>query len=376
VDRPMYYRSSITDDERYYKEGEFIHFGSMPLPGERDMGMGMCAVDRALRAAKLLLAVHDYDEQKLSNLPPEGVASVTGLTAREFQQAIQLWKAARESRNSLTFPQVLWLVGSNPGAKVSVSIESFSALPESFDRETVVTHYVNTLALCFGMDAREFWTMSSAALGTAAETEMQHLKARGKGGGEFITLVESKINAELPEGVVFRFDTQDIEEDMTSAKVAEAWINALIKLVYPPQPQYEQDAVIPMETFKRLLADKGVLPEWAISDDRIAITGHEVHKEEMEDLVKVIWRAGNFTRSTITRMAVRKDLSQDAQDAIHKEQIVAQLPEPQMELQNIRGTPISDDEVDRGTRITSKSMRSALDMWKDVPELAAYVPEA
>jgi hypothetical protein len=75
---PMYYRSSITDDEHWYKPGEFIHFVSMPLPEERGLGIGFCAVARAARAAKLLMALHDYDAEKLSNLPPEGIATVTG----------------------------------------------------------------------------------------------------------------------------------------------------------------------------------------------------------------------------------------------------------------------------------------------------------
>jgi len=296
--RPMYYYSAATNQEIWYKPGMFIHFASMPLPNEVAHGMGYCATSRAARAAKLLMALHDYDAEKLSNLPPEGIASVTGMSDKEFRQAIAMWQAERKKNNSLTFPQVLWLVGNNPGAKVEISIQSFSAIPESFDRQTVVAQYVNTLALDFGVDTREFWAISTGALGTASEAEVQHLKARGKGGGEFITMVERSLNAELPEDVVFEFDTQDIEEDMVAANIAKAWIEAYLPLAFPKAGE----AAIDIKTFKRLLADKQVLPEWVVGDERIAITSGEIHKEYLEDVIRFIWRAGRLSGAKLITM--------------------------------------------------------------------------
>lgn len=356
---PMYYASNTVDQELWYRPWQFIHFSSMPLPNERTLGIGYCAVSRAARAAKLLMALHDYDAEKLSNLPPEGVAAVTGLTDREFRQAIRIWLEERKKNNSLTFPQVLWLIGNNPNAKVSIDIQSFSAIPESFDRQTVIQQYVNTLALCFGVDTREFWAISSGALGTASETEVQHLKARGKGGGEFITLVERHLNAELPPGISFVFDTQDIEEDMISATVAKAWIEAYIPLAMPSSEG--ADATIDQQTFKRLLADKGVLPEWAVGDKRISIASGEVHKDLFEDLVRFIFMAGNLRPTPILL----------APNAVMK-----QLPDDKADEPVIKGTPIKDSEVDRGAKVTRKSIENELKFWKTIPELAPYVERA
>lgn len=358
---PMYYHSSLTSDEHWYQPQEYIHFSSMPTGDERDLGVGFSAVSRAIRAAKLLMALHDYDAEKLRNLPPEGVATVTGLSYPEFMQAIAMWQAERQKNNSLTFPQVLWLIGNSPGAKVEVDIQSFSKIPEGFDRQAVVSHYVNTLALCFGVDTREFWAVSSGALGTAAETEVQHLKARGKGGGEFIALVERKLNAELPTDVTFEFDTQDIEEDRVAAEVAKLWIDAYIKLVYPPAPQGATEApkgVIDAVTFKRLLADKGVLPEWAVGDDRVAITSHDVHKDDFEDIVSFIWECGRLREIPIITLSNR------LYGEVLKQEPIA-----------IRGTPIADSEVDRGARITRKALKAEFQIWDNIPELREYVPE-
>lgn len=357
---PMYYSSSTLSQELWYKPWQFIHFTSMPLPNERTLGLGYCAVSRAARAAKLLMALHDYDAEKLSNLPPEGIASVTGLTDREFRQAIRIWLEERKKNNSLTFPQVLWLIGNNPNAKVSVEISSFSAIPESFDRQTVIQQYVNTLALCFGVDTREFWAVSSGALGTAAETEVQHLKARGKGGGEFIALVERHFNAEFPPGVTFAFDTQDIEEDMVAAGVAAAWIEAYFKLAFPGEGN---DAIIDGDTYKRLLADRGVLPEWAVGDKRVSISSGEVHKEFLEDLVRFIYTSGRLVTAPIVLLP----------SAVERFKDVADYTMPVQPA--IKGKPIPDGEVERGAKVTRKSIESELAFWKTIPELAQYVEE-
>lgn len=146
---PVQYLSSMTGQRIRLRQGEYIHFASMPSPREEDLGSGFCAVNRAIRSAKLMMAVHDYDMEKLQNLPPEGVAAVTGLTQQEFRDAIALWQSERKKNNSLTFPQVLWLIGSQPNIQVKLDFIGFSQIPESFDRKEVVTQYVNTLALDF-----------------------------------------------------------------------------------------------------------------------------------------------------------------------------------------------------------------------------------
>jgi hypothetical protein len=333
TDKPMIYYSSQTGQNIRFEPGEFIHFTSLPSPREFYLGMGFSAVSRALKAANLLMGLHDYDAEKLNNLPPEGVAAVTGLTMDEFMDAIKLWKTSREQGKSYTFPQVLWLIGSQPNTEVKVALEGFSQLPESFDRESVVNHYVATLALCFGVDAREFWPVSSGSLGTAAESEIQHLKAKGKGPGEFISITERHFNSELPEDTAFSFDTQDIEEDQMAAQVCKAWVDALFPLytgipnpnLAPPLPfggsglpttpgnkagqqpgqpaglrppvvqtkpammrgkelpdsEKQTEQVIDKEQFLRLLIDHGVLPEWLANDSRtmIADTDARISKE-------------------------------------------------------------------------------------------------
>jgi hypothetical protein len=429
----------LTGKRIRFKPHEVEHFTSLNSPRELDLGIGFCAVARAVRAAQLLMALHDYDAEKLSNLPPEGVATVTGLTMEEFNDAVAMWQATRKKDNSLTFPQVLWLIGQDPSTNVSIQLQSFSQIPESFDRNTVVTQYINTLALCFGVDSREFWPISSGSLGTASESEIQHLKAKGKGSGEIITNVERHINFQLPEDSDFAFDTQDIEEDGVAATTAKMWVDVFLPLftgkgagggsgTFPggggghvpgtegkpgprsdeaapsdagnPNKAPESDQVITKQQLLRLLADKGVIPDYMVGDDRSFIIDSDTHFKQFiadghpEDFTSFVMMPNGLLKEKrlppiviYERMQVGNEIREkrpelpaqrlivDAEAVdFHKEwnelkQIEAQIFE---EKRNIHGSPLPEVEATRGARVTKKTIEAEMERWRSHPELEKY----
>lgn len=429
---PMLYESETTGQSLKFKSGEYLHFASLPSPREENLGIGFCAVSRALRAAKLLIGLHDYDSEKLNNLPPEGVATVSGLTMDEFRDAINIWQAQRRSDNSLTFPQVLWLIGSQPNTEVKVGFQGFSQLPESFDRTTVINQYINTLAMCFGVDAREFWAISSGSLGTAAESEIQHLKAKGKGSGEFITITERRINSLLPETADFNYDTQDIEEDATAATTAKLWIDAFLPLVTTSvdengnvvsggqkpadhmtsnmaenRDEVLKEKVMParngrpgnsanytgtgdragglnapvevkgkpilsVKEFLRLLADKGVLPDYLVKDTRIAIQDSDIHMKELghpEDDACFEWRNGILKELSLPSIV----LSSEEVYAKEEDEGGVEEDKPHLKIQRgIKGKPISEDEVQRGAGVTKTTIKQEMEVWNENETLAPH----
>ena len=428
---PMIYASETTGQIVRFKPGEYVHFTSMNSPREEDLGSGFCAVDRAFRAIKLLIGLHDYDEEKLSNLPPEGVASVTGLTMDEFMDALTLWKTQRERDNSLTFPQVLWLIGSQPGTEVKVDFTGFSQVPESFDRQAVITHYISTLALCFGVDAREFWPISSGALGTSSESEIQHLKAKGKGPGEFISTTERFLNAELDEDVQMAYDTQDIEEDQNAAAIAKAWIDAYYPLYTgvpagkskasqgplpnteavpnqqevpagspfggaPGAPQPEQ--VITKDQLLRILADRDVIPEWMLNDKRVRIDDTQIHLSKEghdDDIVRYEWDRGILKQVRVPPIVLYSENYDDIPEAVpynaFEPDIVIDVPdnghgnldalytwmaEKEAEIleRNIHGKPLSLTDVGKGVKVTESVIKAEIERWRKHPILSQYVP--
>lgn len=386
VKYPVIYNSALTGQENKFRPGEIVHFASMPSPREEHLGKGFCAVSRAIRAAKLLMGLHEYDEEKLSNLPPEGVAAVTGLTMREFQDAVKLWRTKREQNISLTFPQVLWLIGSNPGASVKLDFIGFSQMPESFDRKTVVPQYVNTLALAFGVDTREFWPVSTSTLGTAAESEIQHEKAKGKGPGEFLTITERALNNELPEGVDFEYDTQDIEEDKNAAEIAKGWVDAYIPMMAPAVEGVEP--LLKREDVLRLLADKGVIPDYMAMGEREVIESTEVHVKSLgysEDFTSFEWsRNGGIIEKRLPPIVlygrVQQAISDGTMDPIPAERekedeiVEAEFIEIKQGESKIRGQPIPEKEVVRGDAITENTLKAEMKLWRSDKRLEPFVP--
>lgn len=457
---PVEYWSDTTGQHIRFQPGEFFHFSSLPSPREMHVGAGFCAVDRSLRALKLLMGLHQYDDEKLSNLPPEGVCAVTGLTLEEFNDALALWKAARQKDKSLIFPQVLWLLASQPNAEISVNMTPFSSLPEAFNRKEVVDQYATTLAVCFGIDVREIWTIASGGgLGSAGESEIQHMKAKGKGPGEFVTAMEREINGELPDGVDWRFDTQDIEEDANQAAIAKAWIDAYMPLYnLPPAANSDQtgavakanprpdkpngaptlpttplpkadtggdmtfgggqpntprqaEQVIKLKDFQRLLADKGVLPQWMVADDRHMYTDTSVHVSKdlhPDDVTKIVWDGhtgilkeervylGSFhSEPDVPVAAVAKSESEDDEkldastasffnanelmEYATVEQALEFLRQKAQDIEdleakrNITGNPIPMNEAQRGNRITATTIKAELERWRNDPVLKPYV---
>lgn len=427
--KPVYYYSDLTGQEIWFKPDEIVHFTSLPSPRDRHLGSGFCAVSRSYRAAKLLMGLHQYDEEKLSNLPPEGVAPVTGLTQEEFMDALEMWKIERKKNNSLTFPQVLWLLASQPGAQVDVKMVGFSQLPESFDRARVVDQYVNTLALTFGVDAREFWPITSSSLGTASESEIQHMKAKGKGPAEFLSTIERKINAEFSDAdqVDFQFDTQDMGEDQTAATVAKTWVDAFMPLytgagnsaggkpgggdkglttegevpanqtaMNPQMKGGQSDPLISKDQFLRLLVDRGVLPNWIVEDERVAVYDsglEEKHFQSMKtiyrignelkeyydtsDVVKIVWKDGILKQTRLDPIKVIPAKGQE--NVVPYAELLDYLSAKELQVvertRNIRGRPIPPSEAERGAKPTKQAVLDELQRWRTSPILSKYLPE-
>jgi len=273
-----------TGMEYKLKPGDYAHFNSLPSPDQDLHGMGFCFVSRALKAIKLLLALHKYESEKLENLPPEGIATITGLTTKQVEKAFDLYKAKRQSRDQLTFPGILWLVG-NPMApggagQVKVDLTAFSSLPEQFDRQGLVETYAKTLAADIGTSVDEFWQPERGGFGPSkGEVTIGHMKSKGKGPGEIISSVERIMNWEvLPENVTFAFDVVDDEDDMRRAEIQYQTIKNMKELA---EPLSEEGGIITIQEAREMLVTAQVLPEdYAYQEDSVTSDTEPVGQTE------------------------------------------------------------------------------------------------
>lgn len=265
--------SSVTEPLHYWPAGsknkaipfaptDFARIVDMRSPDEEKRGLGYSAVSRALKAAKLLTALYQYEEEQLSDLPPQGIVSITGMTMPEVISAMDLYEAKRAAKEQLTFKGVLWLAAqANSLQQVDVKLTPFSTLPAHWDRKEIVTQYIYILALVFGVDPREFWPVSGGSLGTGKEAEVQAQKAKGKGFGRILTLIERAINWHvLPAGLEFSFVQQDAEDALQQATVHARLIENARRLWEPNAGLGH--GLIGTEEARRLLYEQQVLPEW------------------------------------------------------------------------------------------------------------------
>jgi len=192
---------------------------SMPQIQEKYLDRGFCAVSRALRSANLLMKLHQHKEEKLENLPPQGIATITGLTVAQVKDALREYAIERTNRNQQTFPGLLWLVGNNISSGTEVKFTEFSTLPDWFDEKVAVEIYAKTLALSFGVDVSEIWQVEHTGA-TKANVTIQHTKSKGKGPAEIATAFERAITRNVcPDGVNFTFGSKDAEELKAKAEV-------------------------------------------------------------------------------------------------------------------------------------------------------------
>ncbi|MBU0847117.1 hypothetical protein KKH23_07995 [Patescibacteria group bacterium] len=254
---PVKYETNEGDWHTLPREA-VIHAASMPSPANRHNNEGYCAVSRAIQAARILILLATYEQEKLSDLPPNGIAAVTGLSPRQFKDALRMWKDERMNKGDAVYPGILWLIG-NPGpgggpGKVSIDLTSFSGLPDQFDKKVTVDIYAKTLALAFGVDVNEFWQIEHVGA-TKASAWIQAQKAKGKFPAVIISLLERAINLKvLPPGVVFKFQLQDDEDKLGEAELHRAMIDNIMAMRIGDKPPITEDEA------RQLLVINGILP--------------------------------------------------------------------------------------------------------------------
>ena len=88
--------------------------------------------------------------------------------------------------------------------EIKLNILDLAKLPDGFDEEESTQLAMFAIALAFGVDARELWPSSTSGA-TKADAMVQHLKARGKGPGHIMSLIEHQVNQKLmPETLTFK----------------------------------------------------------------------------------------------------------------------------------------------------------------------------
>jgi hypothetical protein len=223
----------------------------MPSPAEGMNNTGFCSVSRVIGSSEILLKINRYKNEKLDDLPEAGLLLFNNVLPERWNDAKADY--ARETRRlgQEHWRNIMTMFGLDPAQPASAELISFSNLPEAFNELESTTTYINILALSFGVDTREFWPITSGSLGSATESQIMHQKARGKGVGEIISMIERIVNWKiLPVSATFGFDFKDDSEDLLAADIDKTRTDTIMSM-------WQDDGLGPVrrEEIRQMLAD-------------------------------------------------------------------------------------------------------------------------
>lgn len=233
-----------------------VRFVDMPSPNETMNGIGFCAVSRIIASSQVLLKLAQYKNEKLSDMPEAGLLLLNNVMPSQWEDATSEHQRGRRKLGQEIWSNILTLFSIDPAQPATANFVSFANLPEGFDELVTTNIYVNIVALAFGVDPREFWPMTGGSLGTARESETMAQKAKGKGKGDVISMLERAINwFILPENIHFGFDNQDDEEDKLRAEINDQKVKTIMSMFVPDLITAGIEPPVSVLELRQMLAD-------------------------------------------------------------------------------------------------------------------------
>lgn len=233
-----------------------VRIVDMPDPDESMFNIGFCAVSRVISSSSILLKLSQYKNEKLSDMPEAGLLLLNNIMTHQWDDAVANHERGRRKLGHEIWSNIMTLFSLDPTQPATANFVNFAQIPEGFDELTATNLYVNIVALSFGVDPREFWPVSGGPLGTAKETEVMSQKAKGKGKGDIVQLIERAINWYiLPENVNFHFDAQNDEEDKLRAEINDLKVDTIMKMWKPESISQGTEIPVSALEIRQMLAD-------------------------------------------------------------------------------------------------------------------------
>lgn len=283
---PVVYYDPVDGKKYKMHASRVMYRAQMPSPIYRMYGVGLSAASRCFMAAKSLMDIENYKAEKFGSRPPRKLLVGSGITGDQLAEAFA--QAEMEMDNlGLKHYSKMVAIGSND--EVDVKPIDLTEAPEGFSEEQSVQIGMFTIAMCLGIDARELWP-ATASGATKADALLSHMKARGKGPGQIIRIVEDMFNQKyLPGFLQMVFDYQDDEQDKLKADIQEKLALAREKNLksFVTNPRVErqnmvEDNVISKEQFEDLELEDGRL----VSGESVLLLFNSADPE-MQELLKL-----------------------------------------------------------------------------------------
>lgn len=218
---PVWYTDPIHPAEiRKIHRSRVIMQSANPQPIELARNIGFSPVSQVLRMSRIIRNMMTYTDEKISGRFTRAIGAISGVSAGSVRKALREEDDAADQKGFVIYKGIPFLIqpSTESGSEIKLAVQDLASLPDGFKFESDITLYAYILALCMGVDAREFWpaTQSGATKGDAT---VQNMKARGRMIGYLVQVMEWVLRQCLPETVEFEYDYTDDEQDEMQTRI-------------------------------------------------------------------------------------------------------------------------------------------------------------
>jgi hypothetical protein len=150
-----------------------------------------------------------------------------------IENKMRLDQAREMSQGTMAYTPPTIIAQPDPTARVSVEHISLASLPDNWDAQVWFNQYIAKLALGTGSDYQDLAPLPGGNLGTSAQSQILHLKSRGKGPALFMKSLEHKFNFHgvLTQDAKFEYEPHDMESSKMEAELRGMQARAIAALV-------------------------------------------------------------------------------------------------------------------------------------------------
>jgi len=217
---PVWYTNPVTHEIRKIHRSRIAYTSDNPQPNELGRGIGFCATSRVLRMTRVFKNMQIFLDEKVGGRFNRAIGSVSGVTPKQLKEALVQNDSVADAKGFVVYKDIPFLVSPNmeKGSEIKIMLQDLASIPDGFVFRDDADLYAYILAFAFGVDAREFWPATTSGA-TKADATVQNMKARGRGIGNDIALIENMLRVALPDTVSFEFDFTDDDQDKATAEI-------------------------------------------------------------------------------------------------------------------------------------------------------------
>lgn len=241
---------------------QVVHLQEMPAAHERLAGVQYSGLTRVMSACQAWKSINTYTVEKVSGRHNKAIHVVSGVQPSSLQAALGDTQRAADERGQTRYIQPAILTTAKAEVEPKVATIDLATLPDGFDKEKEFKLYMTIVSMGLFTDFQEFAPLPSGNMGSGMQSEILHLKSRGKGPQMARKLIGQMLNHEgiLPAGVKFSFDEADYEAESAFATLVNQYSDSMTKLV--------QVGVYDRSAAQQFLLDHGILDQETF--DRLA----------------------------------------------------------------------------------------------------------